>query len=117
MRLNEYISTPFRRNSDGQTVPSRNPVIRRNSPATVTSSTESVTAFINERPVRVPTGTRALDAVRQVDAALAARIESGEGYLTDGRGIRVDGDAVLTGGAIVRAVITARRAAEPDADA
>jgi hypothetical protein len=76
-----------------------------------------MTAFINERPVRVPTGTRALDAVRLLDAALAARIESGEGYLTDGRGIRVAGDAVLTGGAIVRAVITARRTAEPDADA
>lgn len=80
-------------------------------------STESLSAFINERPVRVPTGTRALDAVRRLDPALAARIESGEGYLTDGRGIRLQGDEVLTGGAIVRAVITARRGAEPDADA
>ena len=74
MRLNEYISPPFRRNSDGLTVPTGNRAIRRNSPATVTSSTEFVTAFINECEVRVPAGTRALDAVRLLDAALAARI-------------------------------------------
>lgn len=72
-------------------------------------------AFVNEQPVSVPDGAPALVAVEVLDPALAARVVAGEAYLTDGRGIRMAGDAPLSAGAIVRVIVTAREA--PDADA
>jgi len=81
----------------------------------VSPDNELVTAFVNERPVRVPRGSAVLAAVRAHDPALAARVAAGEGYLTDGRGIRVTPDQPLPAGAIIRVVVPARRSREPDA--
>ena len=72
-------------------------------------------AFVNEAPVSLPAGAVALDAVQAFDPALAGRVVAGEAYLTDGRGIRVEGDAPLAPGAILRVVVSARGARDVDA--
>ena len=77
--------------------------------------TESLRAFVNERPVSVPPGATALDAVQAFDPALAARVAAGEAYLTDGRGIRLPADSRLAPGAIVRVILSARMARHADA--
>lgn len=74
-------------------------------------------AFVNEHPVDVPPAGTVLDAVRAFDPALAGRVEAGAGYVTDGRGIEIPLDTPLAAGAILRAVVSARGAARPDADA
>lgn len=65
--------------------------------------------FVNDAGVAVSTGARALDAVRAHDAALAERIEAGEGHLTDGRGLPLPPESPVGPGDIIRAVISARR--------
>lgn len=77
----------------------------------------SLTAFVNERLVRVPEGSTALAAVRAIDGELADRVRDGSAYLTDGRGIPCAPDLRLVSGAILRVVISARRPPEPHADA
>ena len=89
----------------------------RQIPGIVSHSPESVLAFVNERLVRLPPGTSVLAAVRACDPALADRISAGEGYCTDGRGIPLAPDAPLESGGIIRAVISARRRQDADADA
>ena len=72
-------------------------------------------AFVNEQPVSVPAGGNALAAVQAFDPALAGRVAAGEAHLTDGRGIRVEADAPLAPGAIVRVIVSARTARDADA--
>lgn len=79
------------------------------------NSTESVLAFVNERPVRVSPGGAVSDAVVAFDPALAERVADGAAYLTDGRGIRLEPGRPLAAGDIIRVVVSARRA-EPHAD-
>jgi hypothetical protein len=74
--------------------------------------------FINERPVEADEGSDALSAVRGFDPELARGIESGAGYLTDARAIRLTGAEKLSPGDILRVVMASRRGAETvDADA
>jgi hypothetical protein len=73
--------------------------------------------FINEKPFEVNEGSDALSAVRGFDADLANRIESGAGYITDARAIRLNGSEPLSPGDILRVVTTSRRGGDPvDAD-
>ncbi len=81
----------------------------------MTGDSELLTAFVNERAVRVPRGAPLAAAVRARDPELLASLEHGSAYLTDGRGIRVGADDPVTAGAIIRVVVSARRAREPDA--
>jgi hypothetical protein len=76
--------------------------------------TAPVLVFVNERAVRVPPGTTAEGAVRAADPALAARLGEGAGYVTDGRGIRLDAASPVYEGAILRVVVSARREGERD---
>jgi hypothetical protein len=76
-------------------------------------SPESIIVFINAQRVDVPAGTTALDAVRQWNAESAARITSGSRQLSDARGLPIDADSPVYGGAIYR-VIGGRRGV-PDA--
>ena len=79
---------------------------------------EPVLLFVNERPVRVAAGARALEAVTAFDPDLAARLSAGEAYLTDGRGIRLEPETPVFPGAILRVVVSARSAAQgKEADA
>ncbi len=71
--------------------------------------------FVNEQPVQVVAGGTALQAVAALDGDLAERLGAGKAYVTDGRGIRLAPEDVLSAGAILRVIVSARRA--PDADA
>jgi hypothetical protein len=83
----------------------------------VTLAPDSLLAFVNERPVRVPPTATCHDAVRSLDPDLAAALSAGRGYLTDGRGIRLAPETPVSAGAIIRVVLSARQARERDADA
>jgi hypothetical protein len=77
----------------------------------------TVRLFVNERGVDAPAGATVLDAVRAFDPALAARIEAGEGGVTDARGLPVALDAPVGAGTILRAAVSARTASgAPHAD-
>ena len=79
--------------------------------------TAPIRVYVNDRPLDVPRGATATDAVRHLDPALAERITAGTASLTDARGVVLAADAVLAPGAIVRVVGRARRDAAGDADA
>lgn len=73
--------------------------------------------YINEQPVEAADGADALSAVRGFDPELARRVESGAGYITDARAIRLQGNEPLSPGDILRVVTTSRRSGDPvDAD-
>lgn len=65
--------------------------------------------FVNDRAVTLTPGATALDAVRAFDPALAERVATGEGHLTDGRGIALAPTAPVGPGTIIRAIVSARR--------
>jgi hypothetical protein len=78
----------------------------------------SLTVFVNERALQLPEGADVLAAVRLFDPALVACLEAGSAYVTDGRGLRVEPATALAGGAILRVVVSSRRAQTGhDADA
>jgi len=78
--------------------------------------TGTIRCFVNEQGRSVPAGSTVREAVAALDAALADRVVNGEAYVTDARGIRVPSDHPLTGGAILRVVVSARTAVDdPDA--
>lgn len=70
-----------------------------------------IRCFVNDAGVTVPAGSTMLDAVRAADPLLAGRIAAGEGQLTDGRGVALEGSAPATAGSIIRAIVSARRGA------
>jgi hypothetical protein len=73
---------------------------------------DRVTVFVNERPVQVADGSTVLDAVRAFDADLAAAVNGTGTYVTDGVGRRIDPGNALTGGSILRVVVSARTASD-----
>ena len=72
--------------------------------------------YVNEQPVEAADGADAISAVRGFDAELARRVESGAGYITDARAIRLSGNEQLSPGDILRVVMTSRRGDPADAD-
>ena len=72
--------------------------------------------FINANPLDVPAGTDIQGAVAAHDATLAAQLAAGAAFVTDGRGIEMDGGAALEAGSILRVVVRARRGAAPEVD-
>lgn len=77
---------------------------------------DTIRCFVNERGQTVPAGSTVRVAVAAFDPALADRVVKGEAYVTDARGIRVPSDHPLTGGAILRVVVSARATVDdPDA--
>ena len=79
--------------------------------------TDGVRVFVNERPVSVAPGATVRDAVEAFDGVLAGKLASGAAYVTDGVGRPSEPGAGITPGAIIRVVVSARRAEEPDTDA
>jgi hypothetical protein len=75
---------------------------------------DSVRIYINSRPVDVPAGANALDAVRAWNAAEADAIAAGDKAITDSRGIHLTNDAPVHNGAIFR--IVRARQSEPAQD-
>jgi hypothetical protein len=78
----------------------------------------TIRVFVNASAVDLPAGADVAQAVRAFDATLEPSIASGTAYVTDGRGIEIDPAVRLTGGAILRVVVRARRGSrDGDADA
>lgn len=67
-------------------------------------SDATIRVYVNERGVSVPTGSRALDAVRALLPDEATAIEQGTRRLTDSRGLPIDAGDLLVNGAIYRVV-------------
>jgi hypothetical protein len=72
-------------------------------------SPESIIVFINAQRVDVPAGTTALDAVRKWNAESAVQITSGSRQLSDARGLPIDAESPVYGGAIYRVIGGRRR--------
>jgi hypothetical protein len=69
-----------------------------------------VPVFVNGQRILIAAGQPAAAAVARHDEALARQLASGAAYVTDGRGIRMAPDAPLGAGAILRVIVSARRA-------
>ena len=76
-----------------------------------------IPVFVNDHPVSLPPGATAADAVAAFDPALAERLRSGAASLTDGRGLALSPEQPLFPGAIVRVIVSARRAPAEGPDA
>jgi hypothetical protein len=77
--------------------------------------TETIRVFVNTTALDLPAGADVGQAVRALDPDLAASVERGAAFVTDGRGIEVDPAASLASGSILRVVVRARRGADADA--
>jgi hypothetical protein len=78
---------------------------------------DTIRVFVNAGPLDLPSGADVAQAVRLFDPALERQIASGTAYVTDGRGIEIDLGSPLSGGAILRVVVRARRGEGGHADA
>jgi hypothetical protein len=65
--------------------------------------------------MELPAGASVGQAVQVFDAGLAAGVDAGTAYVTDGRGIEVSPGETLTSGAILRVIVRARRGGDADA--
>jgi adenosine deaminase len=65
---------------------------------------DTVRVYVNARPVDVPRGATAIDAVRSVDPALAESVLAGARAIADSRGLDAPPDTPMFGGAILRVV-------------
>ena len=68
-----------------------------------------IRVYVNERGVSLPTGSTALDAVRELYPAYADDLVGGQSRLTDSRGLPLAADTVLVTGDILRVVHTRAR--------
>jgi hypothetical protein len=74
--------------------------------------------FVNAVSLEVEKGADVRTAVGALDGELERKLDAGAAFVTDARGIEVPLESALAEGAILRVVVSARRAAgEPDADA
>ncbi len=69
---------------------------------------DTIPVFLNGQPFQVPQGATLHDLLVLKDAALAPALAAGQARATDGRGIAIDGAAVLSAGSIVRVFRSAR---------
>ena len=72
---------------------------------------DSLRVFIDARPVDVPRGASALDAVAALDPAAAAALRAGDRILTDSRGLPCDVASAVQAGAIFRLIPRRNRSA------
>jgi hypothetical protein len=77
---------------------------------------DSILVFVNDRGRQVAANSTALAAVTAHDPELGRKLSAGEAYLTDARAIRLDPEAPVTAGAILRVVVSTH-AAGPEDDA
>ncbi len=70
--------------------------------------------YVNETGVSVPAGSVALDAVRALFPEQAEEIAAGRARMTDSRGLPIDSDTALYGGAIFRVLPVRERLAEAE---
>jgi hypothetical protein len=68
-----------------------------------------IRVFLNNRGYPLPAGSRVRDAVHAAVPELLAAAESGEAFVTDGRGLPLTLDSPLLAGAILRVTRSSRR--------
>jgi hypothetical protein len=71
-----------------------------------------VKVFVNSRPLDLPSGSSALEAVRAFDASEAAGVSEGSRVVTDSRGLPLDPSTVMSAGSILRVVSARTRSAD-----
>ena len=65
--------------------------------------------YVNGKSVDVPKSATVLDAVEAAYPLLAAEVSSGDSVVADSRGLPIEPDAPLYGGAILRVAPVRRR--------
>ena len=65
--------------------------------------------YVNGNPVDVPKSGTVLDALERADPLLAAEVSSGNSVVADSRGLPIEPDTLLHGGAILRVTPVRRR--------
>jgi hypothetical protein len=78
--------------------------------------TRIIPVFVNARKVEVSDDASALDAVRAWSIDAAAQVAAGERVVLDDRGLPIEPERRVHGGAIYRLVPARDRAASDDAD-
>jgi hypothetical protein len=78
---------------------------------------DEIRIFLNNQGYTLPAGSTVRDAVRSVAPELLAPAESGEAFVTDGRGLPIPLDTGLPAGAILRVARSSRRGAASSTDA
>jgi hypothetical protein len=76
---------------------------------------DTIRIFVNATALDLPPASTVADAVAAYDPALASSVASGTVFVTDGRGIEIDGEHRLHAGSILRIVVRARRGVDADA--
>jgi hypothetical protein len=64
----------------------------------------TIRVFVDARPLDVPRGAVALDAVRALDPMLAVAVEANTRLITDSRGLPIEPDTPLSAGFIMRLI-------------
>ncbi len=75
---------------------------------------DTVRVYVNEKGVTVPASSVALDAVRLFSPESAVEIQNGAARLLDSRGLPIEADTNVHGGAIYRIVPVRNREAESE---
>jgi hypothetical protein len=73
---------------------------------------ETIRVFINEQPYELPAVSTVEDAVALYDGSVLKSLASGATYVTDGRGIRMERDALVSTGSILRVITSRQRLSE-----
>ena len=73
------------------------------------SDDSTLRVYVNGNPVDVPKSATVLDAVERADPLLAAEVSSGDAVVADSRGLPIEPDAPVFGGAILRVAPVRRR--------
>jgi hypothetical protein len=74
----------------------------------------TILVFVNASVLELPAGADVRAALSAYDPSLLASIGNGSAYVTDGRGIELEPQALLASGAILRVVKRARRGADAE---
>jgi len=69
-----------------------------------TTDPPAVRVFVNAKPIDLPAGSTALDAVRAFDANLALAVVAGTRLITDSRGLATPSDVGAHAGSIFRVI-------------
>jgi hypothetical protein len=78
--------------------------------------TRVIPVFVNARKIEVPDDASALDAVRAWSADAAAQVTTGERVVLDDRGLPIEPERRVHGGAIYRLVPARERAEREDGE-
>lgn len=73
------------------------------------SGDSTLRVYVNGQPVDVAKPATVLDAIERADPLLAAEVSSGDSVVADSRGLPIEADAPLYGGAILRVAPVRRR--------